>query len=97
MSAGQIRVAATGTVPTFYVTSPGGAGEYAVKRFRKANGPAVAPTVMTCNCPDYTHRGQVLGLPCKHIHLVQMLAKAAGGWAKLKAGLVFNLTFTVQR
>lgn len=80
---------------TFYVSSlTHKGGEYTVKRFRKANGPAAAPNVITCNCPDYTNRGQVLGLPCKHIHLVNILAATLGGWTKVPA--TFDVQFGFQ-
>lgn len=92
MTAATIRTAATGAVPTFYVSSSTGHGDYIVKRFKRPNGPNAPPMTVTCNCPDYNHRGQVLGLPCKHIHLVQMLAKVGGGWTKIKPGRTYTIS-----
>lgn len=67
---------------TFYVSSfGGGADNYTVKRFRQQ---------MTCNCPDYTHRAQVLGVPCKHVNVVKWLAKASGGYRALAHGVTFR-------
>jgi hypothetical protein len=80
---------------TFYVSSLSHkGGEYTVKRFKQAKGPSAAPTLITCNCPDYTHRGQALGLPCKHIHLVNILATALGGWTKVPR--TFDVQFGFQ-
>jgi hypothetical protein len=70
---------------TFYVASlTGGTDEYTVKR---AHGR------MTCTCPDYVHRGQVVGAPCKHVRVVQLLARAAGGVDQIRRGV--TLTFRV--
>lgn len=66
-------------VYTFYVSSLSHPNQdpWVVKRFRRQ---------MTCNCPDFLHRGQVLMLPCKHIRLVRLLARAAGGWTVIPHG-----------
>jgi hypothetical protein len=65
-------------VHTFYLDSlsvePAGRPDdtgYVVKRFRQR---------MTCTCPDFTHRGQVLGVPCKHVRLVTLFAHSLRGW-----------------
>lgn len=65
-------------VYTFYIrslTSP--ETEYTVKRFRQS---------MTCTCPDFVHRGQVLMVPCKHVRLVRLFARAVGGFAQVPRG-----------
>ena len=36
---------------------------YVVKRMRGR---------MTCTCPDFVHRGQVLNVPCKHVRIVRL-------------------------
>lgn len=72
-------------VYTFYVRSFKEAGEggteYIVKRFRRQ---------MTCNCPDFTHRGQVLAVPCKHVRLVRLLARARGSLSQLPWGTTWR-------
>lgn len=74
-------------VYTFYVRSMSDATiEYAVKRFRRQ---------VTCTCPDFVHRGQVLQVPCKHVRLVRLLARAAGGWTKIPPGT--SLRFRLSR
>jgi len=65
-------------VYTFYVSSLSGSGDtYTVKRFRAS---------MTCTCPDFVHRGQVLRVPCKHVRLVRLFARAVGGFASVPRG-----------
>lgn len=65
-------------VYTFYVTSLSSpTTEWVVKRFRRQ---------MTCDCPDFIHRGQVLQVPCKHVRLVRLLFRAAGSWAAIPPG-----------
>jgi hypothetical protein len=41
----------------------------------------------SCDCPDYTHRGQVLGVPCKHVRIVRLLCRAAGGASRVGKGI----------
>lgn len=54
-----------------------------------------------CTCPDFANRGVVLVQPCKHVRLVRLLARAAGGLRQVPAGatLHFRLadTATVRR
>lgn len=65
-------------VYTFYVSSlTRPKVEYTVKRFRRQ---------VTCSCPDYIHRGQVLGIPCKHVRLIRLLVRAVGSWTSLPKG-----------
>lgn len=88
-----VRTATSETLPsvrTFYVTSISGRGEaYIVKRLGR--------TRITCTCPDFTHRGQVLGVPCKHIRIVRLLARAAGGWSKLPGGITIPFRLSDRR
>lgn len=49
---------------------------------------------LTCTCPDFTHRGQVLRQPCKHCRLVRIVARAAGGIRRVPAGV--DLRFTLS-
>jgi hypothetical protein len=66
---------------TFYVDPLGTPSAlrlaYNVKRFARR---------MTCDCPDFTHRGQVLGVPCKHIRLVRLFIRAQGGISRVPMG-----------
>lgn len=74
-------------VYTFYVRSMSDSTiEYSVKRFRRQ---------VTCTCPDFIHRGQVLQIPCKHVRLVRLLARAAGGWTRILPGI--SLRFRLSR
>lgn len=76
-------------VYTFYVGSlSGGGGEWTVKRFRRQ---------MTCNCPDFLHRGQVLMVPCKHVRLVRLLARAAGSWTAVPPGTTLRFRLADPR
>lgn len=71
---------------TFYVSSWDAAGPfYTVKVWNRHRA--------GCTCPDHTHRGQILGVPCKHIRLVRLLARAAGGWSRIGRGL--TMTFSL--
>jgi len=52
---------------------------------------------MVCDCPWFGFRDRPLALPCKHVTIVRLLAKAAGGWRQLQqrnAGL--TIRFKVQ-
>jgi len=40
----------------------------------------------TCTCPDYVHRGQVVRQPCKHVRLLRLVARAAGGLRQIPRG-----------
>lgn len=58
---------------TFYVGSltTGDADRYTVKLMTGRR--------VHCTCPDYANRGVVLRALCKHVRLVKLLARAAGG------------------
>lgn len=86
----QIRTATTERqgVRTFYVaplTPKVGVEDYVVKAFSRR---------MTCTCQDYVHRGQVEQHPCKHVNLVKLLAKAAGGMRHVPHGATLRFTLT---
>jgi hypothetical protein len=70
---------------TFYVVSLTDTSkvppEYTVKLFGQRLGRS------SCDCPDYTHRGQVLGVPCKHVRIVRLLCRAAGGASRVGKGI----------
>lgn len=68
---------------TFYVDSFTEAGvAWVVKRFRSGGSAR-----FTCNCPNYTHVGQVLGVPCKHVRLIKLLIRAAHGVTRIRYGV----------
>lgn len=46
---------------------------------------------VTCNCPDFIHRGQVLRRPCKHTRLVRRFAREAGGLRQIPRGLTVHV------
>jgi hypothetical protein len=46
---------------------------------------------VTCNCPDYIHRGQVLHRPCKHTRLIRRFAREAGGLRKVPKGVTVRV------
>lgn len=46
----------------------------------------------TCTCPDHTHRGQILGVPCKHVRLVRLLVNVAGGASRVPMGATLSFT-----
>jgi hypothetical protein len=46
---------------------------------------------VTCTCPDYVHRGQVLRRPCKHTRLVRQFAREAGGLKNIPRGITVHV------
>lgn len=82
-------------VRTFYVSSfqqrarvSATASEYVVKRFGRR---------MTCTCPDFVHRAQVENVACKHVRLIRLLARAAGGVDHVPAGVTLRLRLDGER
>lgn len=93
-TAGSERTPGDTRVRTFYVTpfrrgtgtrewsiemNASRTSEYVVKRIGRVR--------MTCTCPDYVHRAQVENDVCKHIRLVKLLIRVAGGIARIEAGI----------
>lgn len=71
---------------TFYISSfETPANSYIVKQFKHRT---------TCTCPDFVNRGQVLGVPCKHIRLLRLLAHAVGGMRFIRRGV--STSFRLQ-